>query len=243
MTRRRLFVVLGSIPPLLIVISIAALAVVYPSVTALACPRCYNLSETQPGVYVERGATDAQRAAVDSALSAADATIRAFYGDRLSTPRVLACVTDACYQRLRGGGSKGIAILNRGLMLSPAGINPVIATHELAHVELHTRLGSASVPQWFDEGLAVVISDDPRYLAPAASPAPSARCLMPLTDALPLTTRPWNLRSAAHDDSYAEAACLVSHWLATSGGPPALSTLITSLRSGTPFPALVTITP
>ncbi|MDP9796650.1 hypothetical protein J2S43_005162 [Catenuloplanes nepalensis] len=219
---------------------VAALAVAYPAVAALACPRCYNLAETQPRVYVERGATDAQRTTVATVMSAADATIRGFYGDRVSTPRVLACVTDECYQRLHGGGSKGIAILNRGLMLSPDGLNPVIATHELAHVELHTRLGSATVPQWFDEGLAVVISDDARYLAP---PGSATRCLMPLAEALPLTTRDWNLDTAAADNAYAKAACLVSHWLTTAGGPAALHPLITALRAGTPFSTLVTITP
>ncbi|MFG1943168.1 hypothetical protein [Nonomuraea sp. NPDC048826] len=60
-------------------------------------------------------------------------------------------------------------------MLSPRGADPVIASHELSHVELHTRLAGAEVPQWFDEGLAVVVCGDPRYLAPASvrvSPSP-----------------------------------------------------------------------
>ncbi|MFI5839283.1 hypothetical protein ACIA8K_06150 [Catenuloplanes sp. NPDC051500] len=224
----------------LTIIAAAVLVLAFPSVAALACPRCYNLSQTRPQVYVERGATDAQRETVTSALSAADTAIRAFYGGRAADPRVLACVTDACYQRLGGGGSKGIAILNRGLMLSPDGLTPVIATHELAHVELHARLGSSSVPQWFDEGLAVVLSDDPRYLAPATAPN---RCLLPLSEALPLTTQPWNLDTAAASNAYPKAACLVSHWLAASGSPPAIPTLIAALHSGTPFSTVVTITP
>ncbi|GAB7052887.1 hypothetical protein JCM9534A_80130 [Catenuloplanes indicus JCM 9534] len=226
-------ILLAAIPLVLIVTTIATLAVVHPSVVALACPACYGLTKTQPRVYVERGATDAQRAAVGTALATADTMLRAFYGGRVSAPRVLACVTDDCYQRLHGGGSKGIAILNRGVMLAPAGVDPVIATHELAHVELHQRLGPATVPQWFDEGLAVVVSDDPRYLAPATGAA--GRCLMPLAEALPLTTRDWNLTTAAADNAYAKAACLVSHWLATADGPAAVHALIADLRAGAAF--------
>jgi hypothetical protein len=53
---------------------------------------------------------------------------------------------------------------------SPRGADVVIAVHELAHAELHRRIGvvttlSRSVPRGFDEGLAVVVSDDPRYRA------------------------------------------------------------------------------
>ncbi|GAB7042803.1 hypothetical protein JCM9533A_66540 [Catenuloplanes niger JCM 9533] len=228
--------VLAAIPLVLMVTAIAALTVAYPSVVALACPACYGFAEIQPRVYVERGATGARRATVTAALTTADAALRTFYGDRVSAPRVLACVTDDCYQRLRGGGSRGIAVLNRGVLLSPAGLDPVIATHELAHVELHERLGSATVPRWFDEGLAVVVSDDPRYLAPAGS---ADRCLLPPAEARPLTARDWNLSTAGADNAYPKAACLVSHWLAASGGPAAVHDLVAGLRAGTPFHALV----
>ena len=53
------------------------------------------------------------------------------------------------------------------LLLSPRGLNAVITSHELTHIELHHRIGSfrswRTIPAWFDEGLAVLVSEDPRY--------------------------------------------------------------------------------
>ena len=52
-------------------------------------------------------------------------------------------------------------------MLPPRGLNEVIISHELTHIELHSRVGVLrswrSIPSWFDEGLAVLVSQDPRY--------------------------------------------------------------------------------
>lgn len=98
-----------------------------------------------------------------------------FYGSQESSPSLLICLTDACYSRIGGKKERGIAILNRSVMLSPRGVDAMIASHEMSHVELHNRLTpAAELPQWFDEGLAVVVSDDARYLAPestASTPA------------------------------------------------------------------------
>lgn len=102
--------------------------------------------------------------------------MQAFYERLDSHPRVLLCETDKCY-RPSGGGSRGIALLDQSLILSPRGADPVIAAHELAPVELHRRTGLAetlqrTVPLWFDERLAVVLSIDLRYLAPGPDSVP-----------------------------------------------------------------------
>ena len=44
------------------------------------------------------------------------------------------CLSDDCYRRIGGGRERGIAVLNRAVMLSPRGVNPVIAAHELTHL-------------------------------------------------------------------------------------------------------------
>ncbi|TDC83557.1 hypothetical protein E1193_08290 [Micromonospora sp. KC606] len=52
-----------------------------------------------------------------------------------------------------------------------------------------SRLRSdTTVPQWFDEGLAVVVSDDPRYLK---SRSADDRCMAPPDGALPQTLDQW----------------------------------------------------
>src|SRR5690349_15355037 len=131
---------------------VGGLAFAYPSAAATTCPGCYGLSRVESGVWSERGLTTAQKDELSSLAAEARRRVAAFYGGRESDPRLVACFTDDCYRRVGGGGEKGIAVLNRAVMLSPRGLDVVIASHEMSHVELHARL-DGEVPQWFDEGL------------------------------------------------------------------------------------------
>ena len=122
-------------------------------------------------------------------------------------------------------------------MLSPAGINPTIATHELSHVDFHQRLGSArgKVPQWFDEGLAVLVSDDARYLRPASE---LDRCKLPYDAARPVVDGDWRTAAAdGVDRPYLQAGCVVSRWVTANGGSQAVLDLIAQLRAGADWPA------
>ncbi|GAA2608007.1 hypothetical protein [Paractinoplanes durhamensis] len=216
-----------------VVLSAGGIAVAaVPGLGATACPRCYDLTSLGNRLYADRD-DPAYRTLIDDA----DRRIAAFYGARLSEPRVLICSTASCYDRLGGGGEKGRALRNWSLMLSPAGINPTIATHELSHVEFHERLGSASgkVPQWFDEGLAVLVSDDARYLRPASQ---SDRCKLPYDEARPVIDADWWTAAAdGVDRPYLQAGCVVSRWAGANGGPAAVLDLITKLRAGADWPA------
>jgi hypothetical protein len=225
----------------LLIAGAAGVALAYPSVAATTCPGCYGLTELRPGVYAEQGLSGEQRARVSQVVEAARQRVSDFYGGRLGSPKLLVCLTEECYQRIGGGKERGIAVLNRSVMLSPRGLDPVIASHELSHVELHERIGGgADVPQWFDEGLAVVVSNDPRYLAPDSAPD---RCLTEPTGPLPVTLGEW-LHAASQDPgTYAKSACQVSRWLRQNGDRAALRTLIKGLDNGDPFTALVKITP
>ncbi|WP_342154128.1 hypothetical protein [Methylorubrum sp. SB2] len=139
---------------------------------------------------------------------------------------MLLCATEACYRPL-GGCSRGITLLDRALILSPRGADAVIAAHELAHAELHRRIGLAAtlgraVPQWFDEGLAVVVSDDPRYLAPGPD-----RCRVEPGGDLPASRAAW-IETAEATGLYARAACKVSRWLHVHGGAVGILRLVAS---------------
>ena len=90
-------------------------------------------------------------------------------------------ITD-CDARLGGRGAAAVTYSLGPISIvriAPRGLSPTVLTHELAHTETHARLGfigqlSRRMPTWFDEGLSVVISNDPRYLGPGSGPA---RCL------------------------------------------------------------------
>lgn len=204
----------------------AALHFTYPAAAAAGCPSCYGFTDLGDGVYVEGDMSPDRRAAAKATIETARARVRGFYGDLRSSPRVLLCATEACYRPL-GGGSRGVTLLDRALILSPRGADTVIAAHELAHAEFHRRIGlratlARTVPQWFDEGLAVVVSDDPRYLAPGAE-----RCLVERGGDLPTTRAAW-IETAESAGLYARAACKVSRWLDAHGGAAGILRLAAS---------------
>ncbi|MER6948556.1 hypothetical protein ABT294_31510 [Nonomuraea sp. NPDC000554] len=222
----------------LLVAGVAGVAVAYPSVAATTCPGCYGLTELRPGVYTEEGLSAGQRSQVAQATEAATERVAGFYGSRRSSPRLLVCVTDECYRHIGGGRERGIAVLDRSVMLSPRGVDAVIASHEMSHVELHARLSSGvEVPQWFDEGLAVVVSDDRRYLAPPSAPD---RCLAEPGASLPITLDEWLHAAGTDASTYAKAACGVSRWLRSNGDRDGLLKLIDRLNAGESFDSMVT---
>ncbi|MGH1587243.1 hypothetical protein ACRBEV_01440 [Methylobacterium phyllosphaerae] len=214
---------------LFVIVGAAASAVLhftYPAAAAAGCPSCYGFTDLGDGIYVEGNMPPDRRAAARATVEAARARVRAFYGDLQSSPRVLLCATEDCYRPL-GGGSRGVTLLDRALILSPRGADTVIAAHELAHAELHRRVGlpatlGRSVPQWFDEGLAVVVSDDPRYLAPGPD-----RCRVEPGGDLPTSRAAW-IETAESAGLYARAACRVSRWLDAHGGAAGILRLVAS---------------
>ncbi|GAA1720291.1 hypothetical protein [Nonomuraea bangladeshensis] len=239
--RRKGRLLLGGLAAL-VVAAAAGVVLAYPSVAATTCPGCYGLAELQPGVYAEPDLSEAQRRHVTDVVEQARQRVGAFYGGRESSPSVLVCLTDACYRRIGGGGERGIAVLNRAVMLSPRGADPVIASHELSHVELHVRLRGKEeeVPQWFDEGLAVLVSGDPRYLAPETA---GDRCLVDTGGALPESLKDWFGMAGRDPQAYAKAACQVSRWVQANGGRDAVLKLIDRLAAGDDFAQLVTAAP
>ncbi|MEU7804005.1 hypothetical protein AB0B10_32625 [Micromonospora arborensis] len=212
-----------------VLLTVGGLALAYPSVAAAVCPGCYGLTRVGEHFYSERDLTAAQNDQLVGLAVDARRRVEVFYGDRKSEPRLIACFTDDCYNRIGGGGEKGVAVLNRAVMLSPRGLDPVIASHEMAHVELHRRL-DGEVPQWFDEGLAVVVSDDPRYLG--------EHCRVPFDGPLPETLSAWLDAAGADQQVYSKAACRVQWWLDANGGRDAVLTLIEQINDGAAFPAI-----
>jgi hypothetical protein len=91
---------------------------------------------------------------------------------------------------------------------------------------------------WFDEGLAVLVAEDARYLLPASG---GDRCMLPHADALAVTSGDFRQHSAGGNDApYRSAACVVSRWADGHGGPAGVRELITRLAAGERFGDLVT---
>lgn len=216
-------------------LTFAALVFAYPAAASIACPRCFGFQPMGGGLYVDRDMPVETRSSAEAIVEQARQNVAEFYGGLKAHPLVFACSTAECYRRLHGGGSRGMAILSQALVLSPRGLNVTIATHELSHIELHRRVGTlrayrGAVPAWFDEGLAVIVSNDTRYLKPGGD---GDRCLQSSDQPLPETQRAW-LRPG--DDSlYAVAACRVSRWMATHGGGDGVLRLVDRMAAGEDF--------
>jgi hypothetical protein len=225
---------------ILFALAVAAAAMIClacPAVPAAICPSCYGFAWAGDSVYVETNVPEKQIAAATATVGDARDRVRRFYGSLQGRPRILLCFTDHCYSRF-GAGSRGMALLDGALILAPRGMNVVIATHELAHIELHSRLGMwrtwfKTVPQWFDEGVAVLVSEDPRYLSPNVR---AGRCLVGRDAPMPVTRAAW-IERAQSAGLYAQAACRVSRWVTSHGGPPAVPRLIAGIVAGKSFEA------
>ncbi|MDQ2707519.1 MAG: hypothetical protein M3Z25_07710 [Actinomycetota bacterium] len=85
-------------------------------------------------------------------------------------------------------------------------------------------------------GVAVVVSEDPRYLAPQAA---SDRHPVSSEDDLPVTLADWVHAASADEQLYAKAACRVSRWMSANGGPRAVRTLVDRFRAGEGFATIV----
>lgn len=143
-------------------------AIWLPGPQHMLCPGCHGLQRIAERTYVEATMPVRERQSMIAALDKARAKVVQFFGPLRSNPTVAICRSRACAQIFGAESAKGIAYGWHAILLSRSKIFGVIATHELAHIELHWRMGlwgwaRGTVPAWFDEGLATVISEDPRF--------------------------------------------------------------------------------
>lgn len=125
----------------------------------------FGLTPVTPRIYVEAGADEATQLKLRDAMEKAEGAIRAAYGSVNSRPIVHACVSEGCYRMFGGRGSIA-KIYGDRILLSPRGLNWHFLAHEWSHAEMRSRLTVRAwwhMPQWFDEGVAVVVSEAPEH--------------------------------------------------------------------------------
>jgi hypothetical protein len=235
--------------PLLIALPIGAL-LLYPQV--IRCMRVsksadFHLLAHSSETYVSRTATASQQAKLQQHVRIAHDRIRRFWGDRRGQATLIYCPTQADYEQYCAGGegagcSLGTPWGTSYLVLGPDGNNTDVIAHELCHDELFARLGwwrvKRQIPQWFNEGLALMVDyrftnpaiwDKPDSLQQAAS-GEDDLTLFPQIPMLKLsdleTTRDFFGGDSFHTMlAYQTAAEEVARWLAVVGraGVPALS--------------------
>nr|WP_295932258.1 hypothetical protein [uncultured Dyadobacter sp.] len=101
-----------------------------------------------------------------SVVALAEARVDTFYSGRKSTPKIIICHTPQQYKKYcsstEGAGcSIGTPWGSSFVILNAQGMNVDVIAHEMSHVELLARLGwwktTTDIPQWFNEGLALML--------------------------------------------------------------------------------------
>jgi len=126
-------------------------------------PQSFGFVQVSPNLYVEVGTDQATQTRLQADMLVAEKALGTVYGSVLSKPVVHACMTEQCLQSFGGQGTFAKAYGNR-ILLSPIGRNWHFIAHEWSHAEMIKRLGFRAwkeMPQWFDEGLAVMVSEAP----------------------------------------------------------------------------------
>ncbi|OYU32565.1 MAG: hypothetical protein CFE39_02935 [Comamonadaceae bacterium PBBC2] len=131
----------------------------------LLAPESFGLIPIAPHLYVEAGTDEATRDRLREDMDRAEAAILKAYGSVSARPTVHACITEKCYADFGGRGSVA-RVFGQRILLSPRGLNWHFLAHEWSHAEMSTRLTLFAwkrMPSWFDEGLAVTISEAPEH--------------------------------------------------------------------------------
>ena len=219
-------------------LGVASVPFVMPALAAYACPACYGLERVTPALYVEAAMPAQDRAALLETIASSEAKVAGFYGSYEGRPTLLACSTEACDRKLGGRGARATAYTMPGadfIRFGPRGLNLTIVSHEFSHVELHRRIGAwklfmGAVPAWFDEGAAVIVSDDARYLKPGAEGA--QRCTVRPDGPLPESPFKWRPALGKIPTLYAQAACKVLIWMDANGGRAGLLAALAETADG-----------
>lgn len=132
-----------------------------PASPAPQHPNAYGMAQIAPQVFVEAGMPASSTGRLLNLVDKARVRTAYFYGELRAQPDILLCASLDCYRRF-GGVGLGYTLGNT-VIISPQGLRAAIVSHELSHVELAARLSGRQdlldkIPQWFDEGTAVMVS-------------------------------------------------------------------------------------
>ncbi len=144
---------------------------IMPHIRILA-PSFFGLQRITQSIYVEPSMTIGQKWKAYKRVSQAENALKEFFGDRLSSPTIIACQTVFCHKRFGGKDTKTSVPLTDGSDSIIRIVNSDIddrynIRYKLAKRELFVRLeqnkNTAPIPIWFKEGLATYLSGNPRF--------------------------------------------------------------------------------
>jgi len=215
--------------------------------TKLWAPEWFDMEPIASRVFVDKEMPPAQRKRALELVAESEQRLVRYYGNVASTPKLFFCSTETCFRSFGGSTNRAKTFGDYGSLFSPRGLSVPILSHERSHSELYSRTGGfltmRRVPSWFDEGLAVAVSEEPTHAESVCEearkdgvPLPSLAELDSKSQWLEAVRKyrnpelnPKNLAIV-----YATAGCEVRSWLRRVGGP-GFRSFIEQMRSGTEF--------
>jgi hypothetical protein len=186
-------------------------------------------------------------------VSQAEARVDSFYSGKKSNPVVIICSNPQEYQKYcsstEGAGcSLGTPWGHSFVILNGREMNTDVVSHEMGHTELLERLGwwtiATEIPQWFNEGLALML--DRRFVN---NPDPAGRYLDYMDEWMYYTGGGQEISELKDMETikgffsggqkqvmraYMSSGMEVSYWL-TLAGEDGLKTLISQIKEGHSF--------
>lgn len=208
------------------------------SLSAGLCPSCFGFEKIGNNLYIEKGANLNQ---IQNALNyekTAISEVREYFPDFKAGQRTLVCHSIACEEKLKITKAKANTYRTWLVVISSRGFEQVFFTHEFSHVALHEIAGiganpSGIFPVWFNEGLAVIISKDKRYINPDKTGI--ARCIDKDIKNVPNLQIQWGAYVSKDLMVYSRSACRVSLWLEKYGEKPQFYKTVKSMIAARDF--------
>jgi hypothetical protein len=214
---------------------------------AVLPPSWMNLIQIDKDIYVEKGMGEALQKKLIVQAEESKKYVIEVWGEIKSNPTIYACATKKCADSL---GLKAPAhCVDSYLILRPKAFTKFYISHETSHSEVIKRSGSIlkwkKIPEWFDEGLAVVVAPNPSHNAKAWEkiikeqvPHPSKKELMSIP-----SVRAWNKATKKYNENldynsivvtYATAGHYVGEWY-SKAGKSGLLQLFDKIKNGYSF--------
>lgn len=235
--QKRAVVAISAILAVLLLAAVLAYALVIS--TKFPYSLVFNVEKITGNVYVEKFADVSHRRDALQAIQYARDKVQQHFGAVQSSPAWIVCVTEACYASAAGNGYRATTWGNFLIVISPTALNGHFFAHELSHAELGTRLtrgAQARIPAWFDEGLAVLVSNDPRYVFKFEGEDFASEGELPVSYADFKREIGVNYQKA-----YRAAYAKVAAWHLRSG-PQGIEQLIHRMNAGAEFDSAMAIT-
>lgn len=146
--------------------------VLFPQVWRCQTVRWSGFRALSGQVFVSEGTTKKQEEALLKHVATARQRLKAFWGSQIGDCPIIFCHNLEDYHRYcnapEAAGCSLSTPIGSWIVLNKDGLNTDVIAHEMCHDELFSRLGwhiiMFDIPQWFDEGLALML--DYRFTNP-----------------------------------------------------------------------------